>query len=115
MSLSGVVLTMSTQTSSATQAAPATQAERVIQKFGNCRDVSRALALLDDPTQRRTPATIYKWRWPKPAGTGGMVPRSMYQALKQAGRLVGVLITSADLHGEEEEIPIHADERGPKL
>ena len=98
-----------------TQASPATQAERVIAKFGGCRDVSRALMLLDDPAMRRTPATIYKWTWPKPAGTGGLIPVRMHPAIKQAGRLVGVLITSADLHGEEEEIPIHADERGPKL
>jgi hypothetical protein len=76
------------------------QAERVIAKFGNARDVARALAMLNDPMQHRTPASIYKWTWPKPKGTGGRIPGTAIEGIIAAGRLVGVLITSEDLYVE---------------
>ena len=86
---------------SMTDTTPQNPASRMIAKFGNARDVSRALSLLDDPQEFRTPASIYKWTWPRPAGTGGQIPRAAIPGLKRAGRLVGVLLTPADLYGED--------------
>ena len=92
-----------------TMPVPHTPAERVIQKFGNARDVARALALAADKgligrAEVRTPATIYKWAWPKGrGGTGGRIPASAVSAIQKAGRLVGVLITVADVYGEDKE------------
>ena len=86
-----------------TMPVPHTPAERVIQKFGNARDVARALSLaadkgLIDRAQVRTPATLYKWTWPtERGGTGGRIPASAVPALRIAGRLVGVLIRTEDL------------------
>lgn len=90
-----------------TMPVPHTPAERVIQKFGNARDVARALAIAADKgligrAQVRTPATIYKWTWPAArGGTDGQIPTSALAALKKAGRLVGVLITATDLYGDD--------------
>lgn len=84
------------------------QAQRIIAKFGNARDLARALTLAADKgligrADVRTPATIYKWTWPiERGGTGGHIPRSAFQALKKAGRLVGVLVGMEETPGEDE-------------
>ena len=71
------------------------QADRIIARFGNARDVSRALDLLPDQNAHRQPAAIYKWSWK------GFIPAEIIPALRQAGRLVGVNLTAADLYGTE--------------
>ena len=76
------------------------QASRIIAKFGTVRLLADALAALDDASQARSLATIYKWTWARHrGGTGGMIPARNLNAIIQAARNEGILLTPDDLYG----------------
>lgn len=65
------------------------QANRVIKKFGG---PYRLAELLDC-----APSTIYRWTYPRPRGTGGLIPSSMLPEVLLAAELAGIKLTSKDL------------------
>ena len=77
------------------------QAERIIDKFGGARNLSRATRLLGSASKYRSPAVIYRWTYSRErGGTGGRIPSSALDAVLEAARLEGILITPHDLYGD---------------
>lgn len=74
-----------------------TQADRVIRRFGGPRALRNALASTGNPKHYRDLASIYRWRYPKPSGTGGRVPSNAWPGIHAAARLEGIHLTSEDL------------------
>lgn len=73
----------------------ATQAGRVLLKFGGARRLAFVLKQLGRP---RDPATIYKWTYPQEkGGTGGTIPNHALDDVIAAARLAGVFLTADDL------------------
>lgn len=70
------------------------QADRVITKFGGPRALRNAMASAGHP---RDLVSIYRWRYPKPNGTGGRIPSSAWPGIHAAARLEGIHLTSEDL------------------
>lgn len=71
-----------------------TQSERVIQKFGGVRRLAHALKLIDKPINT---SSIYRWTYPRPQGTGGIIPSQAWPSILEAARLLGILITREDM------------------
>lgn len=77
-------------------AAPQSQAERVIAKFGNPYKLVAAMQLVDGVA--RNPASVYRWTYGKDkGGTGGRIPAGSMDLVLAAARMDGVLLTSEDL------------------
>lgn len=77
------------------------QALRIIEKFGGPLQLQHALELIEDPSQARSLASIYKWTYSKTnGGTGGLIPQNALQAVIRAARLSGICITNDDLFGD---------------
>ena len=73
----------------------ATQAFRLLEKFGGARGLVRALARVGE---YKNPSSVYRWLYPKEAGgTGGLVPSKMWPAIMRASRIEGVLLTPEDM------------------
>jgi amino-acid N-acetyltransferase len=71
------------------------QASRLIEKFGGAYKLSKLLGLAGDP---RTPATIYRWNYPRSrGGSDGIVPSNAWPAIMRAARLEGLVLTSDDI------------------
>lgn len=66
-----------------------TQAERVIRAFGGVRPLMRALKAVKCPYN---PATLYKWTYPYPKGTGGLVPLHARADVMKAAAKAGIQI-----------------------
>lgn len=78
-----------------------TQADSILARFGGPRRLVAALARLADTTgdesKRRNPATVYKWTYPRDkGGTGGYIPSSAWEDVRQAARLEGILLKPED-------------------
>lgn len=74
-----------------------TQAERVIAKFGNARDLARALARLA-PERHRNPANVYRWTYPRASGgTDGLIPAKAMADVLAAAAIEGVFLSPDDL------------------
>lgn len=71
-----------------------TQAERVIAKFGTAYDLAKALAAVG---VKRSHVAIYRWTWPPPKGTGGLIPSGLTFSILAAARKAGVALTEAEL------------------
>lgn len=71
------------------------QAHRVIAKFGGVRDLCRSLAHVG--TDVRDPSAVYRWTYPKPQGTGGLIPNPAIPGILRAARYEGVMLTDDDL------------------
>jgi hypothetical protein len=72
-----------------------TQAARIIAKFGGVRDLMRALNAVGRP---RNAASIYKWTYAYPRGTGGLIPASAWDDIYTAARHEGILLGPSDTH-----------------
>lgn len=91
---------------------PLSQAERVLRKFGGAacgeeevngrevrggagaRRLSEILEIIGYP---KTPASIYRWTYPRSrGGTGGLIPTSAWPLIHLAARYAGILITAED-------------------
>lgn len=71
------------------------QAQRVINKFGNVEKLAKALALVGHP---KDVSSIYRWNLSKETnGTNGLIPSSSIPHVIEAARLEGILLTSEDL------------------
>ena len=80
---------------SLTTAAPDTQADRVISKFGGPYKLAAALAAVG---WKRSPTSIYRWTYAKEkGGTGGCVPVAAMHLVLEAARYEGIFLTAADL------------------
>lgn len=83
--------------------APLQPAAGLIARFGNAYKLSRFLTQLaehtGDNTVRRAAAVIYRWTYSRErGGTGGVVPTSAMQAIKDAARLEGIMLTAEDFY-----------------
>ena len=78
------------------------QARRIVDKFGGARKLAAALRMLPDKKKHRDDSTIYRWLQPKSkkSGTGGLIPTSDIENVKEAARLYGVLLTANDFYGD---------------
>lgn len=74
---------------------PGSQASRIIAKFGGVRDLMRALEAVGRP---RNAASIYKWTYPYPRGTGGLIPLAAWSDIITAARHEGILLGPEDTH-----------------
>lgn len=73
----------------------ASQAERIIRKFGGPRRLARVLSAAG---RHRDPATVYRWTYPKDrGGTGGVIPARSLKEIIHAARVEGVFLTPEDL------------------
>jgi hypothetical protein len=72
-----------------------TQAGRVIARFGGPRQMLHAMHMAGYTTI--TLATIYRWTYPTPRGTGGMIPNFRLKEVLDTARRRGVNLTSDDL------------------
>lgn len=74
-----------------------TPARRVFQKFGGVYQTSQALQRLadlrDDPDLSRCVTALYRWEY-----RGGLIPGSAQQALMDAARLEGIILTPDDFY-----------------
>lgn len=70
------------------------QAERIIAKFGNARQLAAALA---EVGAGRDPTAVYKWTYPREkGGTGGYIPAAAVDDVKRAAERRGVQLTGKD-------------------
>jgi hypothetical protein len=70
------------------------QAERIIERFGGARALSRIFAAMGI---NRTPSSIYKWTYPREkGGTDGIIPTSAWPDLLSAARIHGILISEEE-------------------
>lgn len=73
---------------------PKSQAEAIIDRFGNPRRLAEAMLKAG---VARDAATIYKWTYPKDkGGTGGYIPSSAHDDVKKAARAEGILLRASD-------------------
>ena len=69
---------------------PATQAERVIARFGGPLELARAIGY--------TAAAVYKWNYPRSkGGCHGLIPTRAMERIQSMARMFGVLLTDEDL------------------
>jgi hypothetical protein len=66
----------------------------VVTLFGGARQLTRALKEAGYPKHQ---ACVYKWLYPYPKGTGGLIPDSALKAVKLAAKREGIILTKADL------------------
>lgn len=72
-----------------------TQAQRIIDKFGNAYKLSQALKRAG---VNRNANAIYKWTYSREkGGTGGLIPTKAVAEILSAARLEGILLTQEDL------------------
>lgn len=73
------------------------QAERIIRKFGNPRDLARALEAVGHSIN---PSSVYRWVYDKstPSGTGGTIPTRLWPKIIEAARYAGILLTDEDFN-----------------
>ena len=81
--------------------APLAPASKVIAKFGNAYDLSRALSQLAEHTGdnkvRRSPSVVFRWTYSRSrGGTDGHVPTSAIAAILDAARLEGIMLAKED-------------------
>ena len=76
-----------------TGAIKGSQAERILKKFGGARNLSRAFEEIGKP---KDPASIFRWTYPHPKGTGGRIPVDSVDAVLEAARREGILLTAED-------------------
>lgn len=77
------------------------QAETVIRKFGNARELARVLkaAFPDEPRFHYDYSAIYRWMYPvEVGGTGGEIPTAALKAVLRAARFAGILLTPKDIY-----------------
>lgn len=76
------------------------QAENIIRKFGGPRELARILkAVSENPKDHITPATIYRWMYPRErGGQGGEIPLKSLQIVLRAARLAGVMLSTQDIY-----------------
>lgn len=72
------------------------QAHRVIAKFGRPRDLCRAL-IEAGVEEVRDPSVVYRWTYPRPRGTGGLIPNPALPAILTAARVQGIFLSTEDL------------------
>lgn len=66
-----------------------TQAAKIAAKFGGFPKLAKAV--------KRTPATVYRWSYPKNrGGTGGVIPSSATAAVIAAAKRRNIRIPAAD-------------------
>jgi hypothetical protein len=70
------------------------QAARVLTKFGGARELMRALKAIG---RHRNPASIFKWTYPYPKGTGGLIPSTAWDDILAAARHEGIVISQSDM------------------
>lgn len=70
------------------------QATGVFARFGGARGLMRALKAIGRP---RNAASIYKWSYPYPKGTGGMIPASAWKDVLLAAKHEGILLKPDDV------------------
>ena len=70
-------------------------AHRVIAKFGSAYKLARALSVVTGRTV--TTATVSRWRYPRPRGSGGLIPQAMHHDVARAAVHFGIEIESIDL------------------
>ena len=68
------------------------QAQRIIRKFGGAR---RLAALIG-----KNPATVYRWTYKRPAGTGGVIPTPALKRVIKIAKKHGIVITTKHLYPE---------------
>ena len=68
-------------------------AERVIEKLGGFAAVSAYLAVAQ--------VTVYRWTYPPPKGTDGLIPVRHHDSLLEMAKLTNVRLTRADLYPTE--------------
>ena len=71
-------------------------AKVVIAAFGNGHALARALKAVG---VHRNPATIYKWTYPFPKGTGNIVPKEAWPGIVAAAKKAGVVLVGAKGEG----------------
>lgn len=80
------------------------QAERVLEKFGGARRLSKVLAILG---RSKDPASMYKWTYSRDkGGTGGIIPTSAWADILAAARFDGVMITPEDTDPRAHKIKV---------
>lgn len=70
---------------------PRTQVERIAAKFGSIKKLWRALKRLGGRYARMDISTLYKWNLAK-----GRVPTQHCDAVNQAARIEGIVLTDED-------------------
>jgi len=66
------------------------QANRIIAKFGNARNLAKLLKM--------EPSAVYKWTYPvERGGTGGLVPAASLRKVMRQADLAGIELTQYDL------------------
>lgn len=72
-----------------------TQADRLIDKFGGARALTRAL---QEAGFDINPTSVYRWTYPRDkGGTGGVIPHHSLQQIIVAARNDGIFLTTEDL------------------
>ena len=69
------------------------QAAKIVRKFGGERRLARAIG--------KSPSTVYRWSYPPPAGTNGIVPHGAVKLVKAAALRRGITLTTRDWMPEE--------------
>jgi hypothetical protein len=72
-----------------------TQAQRIVDKFGGPRNLSRALLHIG---KKKDPSAIYKWIYEEAIDHGGgVIPGHAIHDVIQAARAEGIMLTPEDL------------------
>ena len=73
------------------------QAQKVIDRFGGPSALAYALNQLPDPHAHRHRSAVYRWLFSSErGGTDGHVPPKMVKYVKQAARLMGIVMRKED-------------------
>lgn len=73
------------------------QAQAIIDRFGGPSALAYALNQLPDPRAHRHRTAVYRWVFSsKRGGTDGRIPPKMIPYVKQAARLMGIVLTKEE-------------------
>lgn len=73
-----------------------TQADRIIKKFGGAYSLAAKLGV--------SVSTVYRWTYPKPRGTGGLIPAAVMPQILLAAEIYKIRLTTTDLSPLESKI-----------
>lgn len=66
------------------------QAFKIAQRFGGERQLAKVIGV--------NRVTVYRWSYPPPIGSDGVIPTRAAQAIREAARKHGVILTAEDWH-----------------
>lgn len=76
-------------------------AKRIVERFGGLD------AFLEEMRREGYtihPSTVYRWTYPRPRGTGGVIPFKWIAPIRRVARLAGVHIPPEDFVPREDEL-----------